>query len=278
MKLDRRTFAGTLLLGAGGAIAGFPGVGAAAPAARRLRATVVADGATGRMIHRSGLAATRFTPCSTFKIPLALMGFDSGILQDAHHAAWDYDPARHRASRDVERQRTDPASWETNSVVWYSREITARLGMPRFQAYVDRFGYGNRDLSGNPGKRDGLSEAWLGTSLAISPDEQVAFLRRMLAHRLVSASAHAKAESVIPVFEGSGGWTVHGKTGSGRLKDATGRVNQGPLLGWFVGWADKGARRVVFARFGAGEGMPLDGAGGKALRDALLAEIGKLAG
>lgn len=278
MKLDRRTFAGTMLLGAGAAITGFPSVGEAAPAPRRLRATLVADGATGRTIHRSGPVATRFTPCSTFKIPLALMGFDSGILQDAHHPAWDYDLKRHRASRDAERQRTDPTSWEANSVVWYSREITARLGMRRFQAYVDRFGYGNRDLSGNPGKHDGLGDAWLGSSLAISPEEQVAFLRRMLAHRLVSAAAHAKAEAVIPVFEGTGGWTVHGKTGSGWLKDAQGREDRSNLLGWFVGWAVKGDRRVVFARFGAGEGMPLDGAGGLAMRKAMLAEIGKLAG
>ncbi len=269
MTMDRRTFAGTLLLGAGAAMAGFPGPGEAAPAARRVRATVLADAATGRVVHRSGVAATRFSPCSTFKIPLALMGFDSGILTDAHHPAWDYDPARHGARRAVEKQRTDPTSWEANSVVWYSQELTRKLGMARFQAYVDRFGYGNRDLAGNPGRQDGLTRAWLGTSLAISADEQVAFLRRMLARRLVSAGAHAKAEAIIPRFTGAGGWAVHGKTGSGSLPS-------GEHLGWFVGWADKGRRRLVFARVGAGADVPE--AGGMAMRDALLREIGRLAG
>lgn len=264
MKLDRRTFGGTLLLGAGAALAGFPGEAAEALAApRKLRATVLLDLASGRALHRSGPCATRFTPCSTFKVPLALMGFDAGILTDAHHPAWNYDPKRDAAHRAVERARTDPMRWEAESVVWYSQELTRRLGMQRFQAYVDRFGYGNRDLSG------GLTRAWLGSSLAISPDEQVAFLRQMLAHRLVSARAHAQAEAILPKFAGSGGWAVQGKTGSGALAD-------GSLLGWFVGWASKGKRRVAFARFGAGEGM--SDAGGRQMREALLAEIGALAG
>ncbi|MDG2535324.1 class D beta-lactamase [Sphingomonas sp. HITSZ_GF] len=269
MKLDRRTFGGTLLLGGGAALAGFPGTAEAVGAQRKLRATVVLDAASGRALHRSGACATRFTPCSTFKVPLALMGFDSGVLIDAHHPAWDYDPKRHAAHRDVERARTDPTRWEAESVVWYSQELTRKLGMQRFQAYVDRFGYGNRDLRGTPGKGDGLTRAWLGSSLTISPDEQVAFLRRMLAHRLVSARAHAEAERIIPAFTGSGGWHVRGKTGSGALPD-------GSLLGWFVGWADKGGKRIVFARFGAGAGM--SSAGGRQMRAALLAEIGGLAG
>ncbi len=268
MKVDRRTFGTGFLLGAGAVAAGLPLRGAlAAPGA--IRATLVADLASGAALHRSGDCTTRFSPCSTFKVPLALMGFDSGILTDAHHPAWDYDPARDQAHRAEERQRTDPTSWEKVSVVWYSQELTRRLGMRRFQAYVDRFGYGNRDLSGDPGKANGLTRAWLGSSLAISVEEQVAFVRRMLAHRLVSAAAHAKTEAVIPLFDGAGGWAVHGKTGSGALPD-------GRYLGWFIGWAAKGRRRVAFARFGAGEGVK--DYGGRQMRDALIAEIGGLAG
>jgi beta-lactamase class D len=265
MAMDRRTFASTILVGGVVAVVGVPGTGAGLAAERRLRATLLVDAASGKVVHRSGDCAVRASPCSTFKIPLALMGFDSGILQDAHHPAIDYDPARHLAHRAVEKGRIDPTRWEADSVVWYSQELTRKLGMARFQAYVDRFGYGNRDVSGNPGKGDGLTQAWLGSSLKISPDEQVAFLRRMLAHRLVSSAAHARTEAVIPRFAGSGGWQVHGKTGTGTM------------LGWFVGWADKGGRRLAFARFGASAGMP-EGTGGLAMRQAMLAEIGALAG
>jgi beta-lactamase class D len=278
MRIDRRQFSGALLLGGGAAIAGFPGAGALAAAPAGGRATLIVDLASGRVLHRSGDCAARFSPCSTFKIPLGLMGFDAGVLHDAHHPAWDYQPERHRAARAIDKQRTDPTSWEANSVVWYSQELTARLGMARFKAYVDAFGYGNRDVRGDPGKRNGLTHSWLGSSLLISPDEQVAFLRRMLAHRLVSAKAHALTEAILPGFAGSGGWRVHGKTGTGWLTDARGQADRTAPLGWFVGWADKGKRRVVFARRGSGAGIPRRGPGGLAMRQALLAEIGKLAG
>lgn len=276
MKMDRRTFARGLALGAGAGILGFPEIGRATSGAIT-RATLVVDPSDGRILHRSGPCATRFSPCSTFKIPLALMGFDAGVLKDAHHPAWDYRPGVHQASRATDRQRTDPTSWEANSVVWYSQELTQRLGEAKFKAYVDRFGYGNRDVSGNPGKHDGLTQSWLLSSLTISPDEQVAFLRRMLAHRLVSARAHVQAEAVIPVFAGHSGWQVHGKTGSGWLTDAAGQADRTRPMGWFVGWAGKAGRRVVFARLQAGPGMPLDKGTGMTARGEMLAAIGGLA-
>lgn len=276
MDMDRRTFSGALLAGAGAAAAGFPG--AAEAAVPRYRATLVVDATSGRVIRRTGLCGVQFTPCSTFKVPLALMGFDSGILQDAHHPAWKFDPKVHTAYRETDRHTTDPTRFEADSVIWFSREITRRLGAARFKAYIDRFGYGNRDVTGNPGKNDGLTNSWLASSLKISPDEQVAFLRRLLAGGMASAAAHARTLEVLPDFAGSGGWSVHGKTGSGSLKDVTGKASDTGNIGWFVGWADKGRRRVVFARFGAGAGMPVDDAGGPAMRKAMLAEIGALAG
>jgi beta-lactamase class D len=280
MTIDRRTFTTSLLLGAGAGIVGFPGESAAI-VARQPAATLVMDQATGKILHRSGPCAVRYSPCSTFKIPLALMGYDTGILKDAHHPAWDYDPAVHQASRAEEKRRTDPTSWELNSVIWYSREITKRLGAARFKACVDRIGYGNRDVSGNPGKQDGLTNAWLGSSLTISPDEQALFLRRMLARKLLSARACTRTEAILPVFEGSGGWRVQGKTGSGSVTDPGSAGDRKRTLGWFVGWADKGVgkakRRIVFARCLTRYDAP-DQPGGMMARKALLAEIGRLAG
>jgi beta-lactamase class D len=272
MTLDRRSFTRAFTLAAGATIAGFPRIGEAEPAPDHIRATLLVDAATGKALHRSGPCPSRWSPCSTFKIPLALMGFDAGILTDAHHPEWQYRPGVHHAWREAERRATDPSSWEANSVVWYSQEVTRRLGDAKFKSYVDRFGYGNRDVRGNPGKHDGLTQSWLMSSLVISPDEQVAFLRRMLARRLVSPRAHALTEAILPEFGGSGGWAVHGKTGSGSLD----RDEKRPL-GWFVGWATKEKRRVIFARFEAGSAL-LGKPGGMTARAALLEAIGRLAG
>jgi beta-lactamase class D len=147
--------------------------------------------------------------------------------------------------------------------------------MERFQAYVKQFDYGNRDLSGNPGKHDGLTQAWLMSSLAISPDEQVGFIRRLLARTLnVSNHTYDMTIASMPVFSTAGGWTIHGKTGSGSWRNSD--PNPEEPQGWFVGWAEKDARRLAFARFEitARDGKP----GGIKARDALLAGFDKMAG
>ena len=205
------------------------------------------------------------------------MGYHSAILKDAHEPKWDY-RAGEPVNTKCDKGMVDPVVWEACSVVWYSQRITMSLGMKRFHAYVQAFDYGNQDVSGNPGKNDGLTHAWLASSLQISADEQIRFLSKFLAGSLpVSAGAHAMTAAILPVFPAEGGWTVHGKTGGGRLLNAQGVADPDKPLGWFVGWADKVGRRVVFARLviADGSGQP---ANGTTARAALLAELDRMAG
>lgn len=211
--------------------------------------TLVVDQTTGRALARSGDAcATRSSPASTFKIALSLMGFDAGILQDARAPAWPYHEA-YRAWRESWKQTTDPTRWLSESVVWYSQVLTRTLGVERFTKYIDAFGYGNRDISGDPGRGNGLTNAWLSSSLQISPAEQVAFVRKLVSGRLpVSPRATEMTMAIMPAFAAPDGWTVYGKTGSGNIRDAKGGIDEKRQVGWFVGWARKGGRVLVFAR------------------------------
>ncbi|ENY72971.1 beta-lactamase [Aeromonas diversa CDC 2478-85] len=201
--------------------------------------------ASGKPLEREGECSQRLPPASTFKIPLALMGFDSGFLVDAGHPALpfkqgdeDWLPAW--------RETTTPSRWMTYSVVWYSQRLTEWLGAERFQQYVDRFDYGNRDLSGTPGQHDGLTQAWLSTSLAISPEEQARFLGKMVSGKLpVSATTLARTAEILKVTE-IDGWQVYGKTGMGYPKRLDGTPNREQQIGWFVGWASKGGERRIF--------------------------------
>jgi beta-lactamase class D len=177
-------------------------------------------------------------------VPLSLIGYDARILKGEHAPAWPYRPEFAAVQRD--RKTVDPTIWERDSVLWYSREITRRLGAQSFAAYVRRLKYGNADVSGNPGQDDGLTRSWVNSSLAISPVEQVAFLRQLLAGKLpVSAKAHEMTLAILPYFK-AGTWTVQGKTGSTWLGSDAGKNRNS--LGWFVGWAQKDGRQVVFAR------------------------------
>lgn len=221
---------------------------APAPAAGlALECTLVVDAASGKALVRKGTCDEGFGPASTFKVPLALMGFDAGVLKDPRTPRWDYRSEFNASKR--EQKSVDPTIWLEDSILWYSRQITQRLGEKRFADYVTKFNYGNRDVSGEPRKNNGLTHSWLMSSLNISPVEQVRFIRAMLDRQLpVSAKAYDMTETVMPRFAIDGGWIVHGKTGSGRLRgkdDAGGKVRP---VGWFVGWAEKDGQRVVFAR------------------------------
>ncbi|ENN84373.1 hypothetical protein RHSP_23322 [Rhizobium freirei PRF 81] len=50
-----------------------------------------------------------------------------------------------------------PRLWMEKTIVWYSQRFTEAPGAAKFQAYVRQFNYGNRDVSGNPGRHDGLA-------------------------------------------------------------------------------------------------------------------------
>ncbi|MBD8654438.1 class D beta-lactamase [Oxalobacteraceae sp. CFBP 13730] len=231
-----------------------------------LDCTLMLDAATGAVLVEEGRCDVRTTPVSIFNIAVSLMGFDAGILQDAHTPALpfkdgyvDWQPSW--------RAATDPTSWIRNSTVWYAQQVTSRLGERRVQDYVDRFDYGNQDLTG------GVDIAWIASSLQVSPREQAAFLRKV-ANRDLPVSAHAfdMTAQLLRLPTSANGWQVCGKTGT-----ASGDGDAGRALGWFVGWATKDGRTVVFARQTLGPRDP-DRAAGPLLKERFLRTLpGRLA-
>ncbi|QPC92667.1 class D beta-lactamase [Mesorhizobium sp. INR15] len=244
-NLDRLPFIMAAVLFLLAWLLGFPLRAQSAPL-KDVQCTVIQDAASGKTLYQDGVCDQRFSPASTFKLPLSLIGYDAGILSDEHTPTWDYKPEFNAVKRD--QKAVDPTIWERDSILWFSREITSRLGGTSFVGYVKKFDYGNNDVSGNPGKNDSLTQSWVNSSLKITPIEQVNFLRRLLARDLpVSAKAYDMTKAIIPTFQ-AGGWTVQGKTGSTRLRNDAEKIEDKRSLGWFVGWAQKDGRQIVFAR------------------------------
>lgn len=187
------------------ALQGILPLSASAQQSQAFECTLVTSIETGAVINQQGACDQRVAPASTFKVPLALIGYDAGILLDDKTPAWDWKPGTEARAQD--RKTVDPTIWEQDSVLWYSRELTRRLGPEKFAAYVKRLGYGNADVSGEPGKNNGLTHSWLGASLTVSPVEQVGFIRRLLAGNLpVSRDAQAKTRAIVPVFDAPESW------------------------------------------------------------------------
>lgn len=243
--------------------------------AARTLCTMLVDAANGEVLTRKGDCDTRVTPASTFKLPIALMGFDSGFLKDEHTPRL---PFREGYADWIASWRTDtdPTSWIENSVVWYSQQITKALGDEQFRRYVEAFDYGNRDVSGDPGKQNGLTNAWLSSSLKISPAEQAAFLVALTEKRLpVSSHAYEMLDIIAEVGPLDGGWTIRGKTGAGRPRKADGSPDPDNAYGWFVGWATRGDRTIVFVRLTQKDAKDRkrSGSPGRWARDAFMKEL-----
>lgn len=220
----------------------------AAPSAADNVCTVLADAASGKVLSQEGGCDRPAPPASTFKFPIALMGYDAGFLKTETAPRLPFKEG-YADWREAWRTDIDPQSWMMESVVWYSQQITLALGMEKFAGYVAAFDYGNHDVSGDAGKDNGLTRSWLSSSLRITPLEQVDFVGRFVRRELpVSAHAYEMTEAIIEKHDLPNGWTVSGKTGAGFSVKKDGTANRNRPFGWYVGWATKGDRTVVFAR------------------------------
>lgn len=209
---------------------------------RALDCTILLDATSGATLAEEGDCSVRTTPASTFNIAVSLMGYDSGFLRDAHTPALPFQPG-YADWLPSWRATTDPTDWIRNSTVWYAQRVAAGIGAAGVGNYLRRFDYGNRDLSG------GLQEAWIRSTLQISPREQAAFLGRLVRRELpVSAHAYDMTAQLLRLPDADNGWRVHGKTGTAYPLLADGGDDPDHAWGWFVGWASKEGRSVVFVR------------------------------
>ncbi len=203
----------------------------------------------GVILEEKGNCDKRHAPYSTFKVVLALMGFDAGILKSKDSPKWSFKEeyeqnfqswyTRDKGFEYGWCQDHTPKTFMMKSVLWFSHQITQALGAEKFENYVMKLHYGNQDISGTPGMNDALLNSWLGTSLKISVREQVDLLEKLLAGNLdVSKETQEKTREVMDREEEWNGWKLYGKTGGGSGSN-----------GWFVGWIEKEGQAIVFAHY-----------------------------
>lgn len=240
-------------------------------AAAEVVCTLVADARTETILVEEGDCGSRVTPASTFKIALAVMAFDAGILTDATAPALQFRPGDPDWGGANWTRDTDPASWMQFSVLWYSQRIAQAMGAEKLTRYARDFGFGTADFSGDPGFDNGLERAWIASSLLISPREQATFLRALVIGDLpVRPDAMRHAREIVERHE-VGGWVIHGKTGTAYPRRADRSFDYARGWGWYVGWAQLDDRELVFVRLTQAR-QRLDGSPGNLTRDAFLQE------
>lgn len=186
----------------------------------------------------------RLSPDSTFKVPLSLMAFDQKLITQNTVFTWD------GVKHDLPgwNQNQTPATWLKYSVVWVSQQLTIELGDKRIHHYLADFHYGNQNFSGDPGRHNGLTHAWLSSSLQISAVEQLHFLTRLFSHQL-PVSDQAIDDTKQNMYQGqlANGAAYYAKTGSGRHKIHEQDAKASDLRdGWDVGLIEQGAQQYIF--------------------------------
>lgn len=248
--------------------------------------TLIARSDTGETLVEEGNCDSRATPASTFKLPLAVIGFDTRALTSSETPSVDFDPDKHVAWIDTWKATATPRTWLRDSVVWYSWEVTRPLGLEGIAPYLERFKYGNQDMSGTAGENNGITHAWLSSSLSISPREQIAFLSKLMMRSLpVKVASQELAIETTASYGFGEDQTVKGKTGSGFARDADGTVMRDRQIGWFVGWTNDWPKGdnvpedtpLVFARLIRDDG-PTEGYASIRARDSLLADLPRYLG
>lgn len=219
--------------------------------------------------HNEPRCRRRFTPASTFKIPNSLIGLETGVVRDADFLL-SWDPQRYPAEG---RPNTAPfIHWWQNhtlrsamkhSVLWYYIDVARKVGAQRMQKYVTQFKYGNGDTSG------GIEQFWRNSSLQISAEEQVDFLRRFYTEKLSISKPSTAIVKDILLLEHTANYRLSGKTGAAPRE-------KGGTFAWFVGYLERDGNVYFFA-------LNMDGANYEAIRDErinltkrVLAELGYL--
>ena len=180
--------------------------------------------------------AERFLPASTYKIPNALIGLETGVIPDSDYVIkWDGKP---KQFKEWERDH-DLKSAMQFSVVWYFQELARRVGREREQHLLDTLDYGNKTIGEN------VDRFWLDNSLQISADEQVEFLKKLYGETLPFSKRSMKIVRDIMSSEEIGDAKIKFKTGTGHIEDPVRRTDH--FIAWLVGFVENGNNVYVFA-------------------------------
>lgn len=186
---------------------------------------------------------TAYLPASTFKIPHSMVALEAGVVEGPDTILpWD-------------RQDYSVVDWNQDlrfreafrlSCLPCYRAIARRVGQAAEQDWVNRLDYGNRDSSG------GVDMFWVRGGLRITPLQQIDFLRRFDGNRLPISERTADLVRDIMTLDVTEDYVLRAKTGSAMPPDEPHEA------GWFVGWLERGERRIFFALLIDGHAQGVD--------------------
>ncbi len=202
---------------------------------------IIADTASGHEVYRYNAPACRvpLPPCSTFDIPSALAGLETGVITPTTVFKWDGSPQQ---TKDWQVD-ADITAASQKSILWWWERLSAQTGHDRLEAALKSYDYGDKNVDGPP------ATFWLGPqsggALGITDEEQLSFLRRLESGGLpVKPQTASFVAGLLPGetrTDAAGPATMTGKAASCASTPDGGRG-----VAWWIGRLKTPTRDVVF--------------------------------
>ena len=135
------------------------------------------DNSTGEItVYNMSLDTTRFSPASTFNIPLSLIALQTGVVTDEKMVI----PIKISDSThsNMTNQLNIVEAFKQNSTPFFY-DVANKIGNDTLSAWIDRLSYGNKSTDKN------LNSFWMNNVLKISPDEQLGLLKHLYFDQLL---------------------------------------------------------------------------------------------
>jgi beta-lactamase class D len=179
-------------------------------------------------IYNEQRAQKRFSPASTFKILNTLISLQEKAVQDEKEIIkWDKKDKHFDSwNKDHSIQTAFPVS-----CVWFYQELAKRIGIKKYQNYLNKINYGNKQI----GKE--LTSFWLDGELQISAKEQIEFLKKVYQNQLSFEKKHMDVLKKIMIIQENEKHIIHVKTGWASKSH----------IGWYVGYMETKDDVLFFA-------------------------------
>jgi beta-lactamase class D len=173
-----------------------------------------------------------YLPASTFKIVNALIGLQTGVIEnDSMVIRWD------GVQRSVSEWNRDLSMYDAFrvSAVPYFQEVARRIGRDTMQAWLDTLAYGSKKITTK------VDSFWLDNSLKITPDEQLGLVKKLYFYQLPFHRMNMEVVKKAMLFEDKPEYKLSYKTGwSGWDPKAQKHI------GWVVGWIEENRHPYFF--------------------------------
>ncbi len=178
------------------------------------------------LIYNKERSNKEFVPASTFKILNSMIALQESSIESINDTIkWD---GINRSFKSWNKDQTMKSALPI-SCVWFYQELARRTGQEKMQEWIDKTNYGNKKIENK------IDRFWLDGNLAISANEQIDFLEKLVKNELSFDKNIQKTVKGIMITDSTTNYIIHSKTGWSQD------------IGWNVGYVEAKDNVWIFA-------------------------------